>query len=1135
MDGSSLNLIDDLDHINLGEYEATDFGMRVLDSKSNRSVAHFGRASVSAGIKRSISNAVERNMNTSAMDIFEACREGDVASLNFLLENNATDVDKLSDCGLAPLHYAARNNHGEVIQLLIDHGADPNVTATTENKLLSPLHFASWYDTDEAVNTLIDNKSNVECSAVFGQKPLHFAVTRASLELVKTLLTKGKANPNSHDNQHFTALHLAAQRGRLDIIKILLTHGANLRGQNDEGDTAVHIAAREGRDEALKHLLQRASLDGISCKDLLNSENCESKSCLHLAVDGGHVKAAIVCIEYGADPHPVAKRNLPLHVASSTGNLPMVKFLLSQDSIHVDEEDCEGMTPILRASLSGHVEIIEHLISKGAAICPLPDSTVPSPLMCAVKRGHHKAAVFLIKRGSPIDLRDAHQRTCLHVAAYSTNAETVDIIFENGGMCLIDSLDRDNRTPLHYAAAKGSLEILQKLLSAGAKIDIKDDEEKIPLHMATESGSLACVKVLLQADPKTLSSTEYRLRAPLHFAAYEGHFELAKFLLDKGANPDQRDENHLTPLLIATRLNHYNIVVLLLDYGAKLSAHSKNRTTPIDLAAYFGNARIVRLLLNRGADVKNKSSFGKGCLDSAIKGNRPETCMEIAKHKRWKECLEVKDDEGFCMMKHLIEKFPEVAKLVMDKCIETSDHMKTDVEYSKSFNFVFLDPIPGEQTNTEGEWYFGPKLMLKHGHRDLILHPLTRELMKAKRLSWRLKYFYLAAFIYTSFTLILTFLLLCLNSQSIDRQHNSTSEFSREFCPSYGFTVSRMVTSVISGVSLLSHIYRIYVEKWSYWMDISNILELLSFSAAIITVGSRKIWHNERFEFSFGILAVLLAYITMMSYLQSSFKAGIYVTMMFEVLRTLLVVCAVFSILLFGFALVFHVLLSKEANASRNGINLSSNGEDPFGRLDLAMLKVLDMMVGELEYSNFFVDNTLYLPDLTRFIFAAFCCLVPIVFMNLLIGLAVGDIESIQKNAELKLLAIQIEDVFTFERRLPKCLLRRFHKSSITKYPNKKRHFWSTSLMNIRRLISGMKDNSSLDEHDPDNCEEKTSAFFQRIGALEQKVERLYANVENQTEMLEKIVKLLSGRKDFPPVVEDVGNQPSHSSIDVKL
>ena len=38
-----------------------------------------------------------------------------------------------------------------------------------------------------------------------------------------------------------------------------------------------------------------ASLDGISCKDLLNSENCESKSCLHLAVDGGHVKVNRKC------------------------------------------------------------------------------------------------------------------------------------------------------------------------------------------------------------------------------------------------------------------------------------------------------------------------------------------------------------------------------------------------------------------------------------------------------------------------------------------------------------------------------------------------------------------------------------------------------------------------------------------------------------------------------------------------------------------------------------------------------------------------------------------------------------------------------------------------------------------------
>ena len=51
-------------------------------------------------------------------------------------------------------------------------------------------------------------------------------------------------------------------------------------------------------------------------------------------------------------------------------------------------------------------------------------------------------------------------------------------------------------------------------------------------------------------------------------------------------------------------------------------------------------------------------------------------------------------------------------------------------------------------------------------------------------------------------------------------------------------------------------------------MDISNILELCALTSAIITVVSREIYHNERFEFSFGIIAVLLAYLTLMSYLQ---------------------------------------------------------------------------------------------------------------------------------------------------------------------------------------------------------------------------------------------------------------------------
>ncbi|EDO39111.1 predicted protein [Nematostella vectensis] len=156
-------------------------------------------------------------------------------------------------------------------------------------------------------------------------------------------------------------------------------------------------------------------------------------------------------------------------------------------------------------------------------------------------------------------------------------------------------------------------------------------------------------------------------------------------------------------------------------------------------------------------------------------------------------------------------------------------------------------------------------------------------------------------------------------------------------------------------------------------------------------------------SWSAGMIGLLLAYLTFLLYLQTLFSTGIYVTMLFEVLKSLLKVLAMFSVLILGFALIFVLLM---------------NGAEPFNLFLPSIFKVVVMTIGEIEYSRYFVDEVSLWSSRTKHlehreliaqcIFVCFCLLMPIALMNLLIGLAVGDIESVQEHAEMKMMATEI-------------------------------------------------------------------------------------------------------------------------------
>lgn len=178
--------------------------------------------------------------------------------------------------------------------------------------------------------------------------------------------------------------------------------------------------------------------------------------------------------------------------------------------------------------------------------------------------------------------------------------------------------------------------------------------------------------------------------------------------------------------------------------------------------------------------------------------------------------------------------------------------------------------------------------------------------------------------------------------------------------------------------------------------------------------------------------------------------------MFLEILSTLLRVLFVFSVLIIAFGLSFHILLQH-----------LGKDEKGFYSLPISMVRVSTMMLGEIDFLNTFLGpmrvmaakNDIGLWNQTAaaiWFLLVFAILMPILLMNLLIGLAVGDIETVRRNASMKRLAMQIEHHTDLERRLPKQILNCVRRIEVYEYPNKRNNCATTFIVsyNILKYIS---------------------------------------------------------------------------------
>ncbi|KAL4101499.1 hypothetical protein PRIC1_005251 [Phytophthora ramorum] len=276
----------------------------------------------------------------------------------------------------------------------------------------------------------------------------------------------------------------------------------------------------------------------------------------------------------------------PLHCAVSTGQLEVVRWLLSRGAsartLARSSYRSDRVPPLF---LAEHPDVVRELLVHGADPLAVPDPgfmNTLTALQLAYLRGNYAVAQELEEWGGDVALTPFHsaagRNDVLAVRKFLRKKTDVDCLGEMGYVGL------NRRTPLHWAAISGSLEAVNLLLEAGADPNFQDAGGRSPLHWAARLNRTDVVRSLLQAgaDPKMV---DLDYMTPLTCAAcgLDATREMFGVLTTAGADINyQLPTTGDTALHVAVREENEQSALAILANGGSLQKMNMEGLRPLD-------------------------------------------------------------------------------------------------------------------------------------------------------------------------------------------------------------------------------------------------------------------------------------------------------------------------------------------------------------------------------------------------------------------------------------------------------------------------------------------------------------------------------------------------------------------------
>ena len=261
-------------------------------------------------------------------------------------------------------------------------------------------------------------------------------------------------------------------------------------------------------------------------------------------------------------------------------------------------------------------------------------------LVEAAKAHNHAMAVSMLAQKVDVNAAEPDGTTALHWAVHNNDLDLARRLIRAGAD--VKAKNQFGATPLSEAAIVGDTALLTNLIEGGADVNEVNADGQTALMLVARTGNVSSARLLIARGANVNAHELWRGQTALMWAAAEGLPAMARELIAHGAEVNARSQVNnwerdvtaeprrkymplggWTPLLFAARQGYLDVAKVLVEGGADVDLQDPDLVSPIVTAIVNGHYDVAAYLVEKGADVNLADRWGRAALWAAVDMHTP--------------------------------------------------------------------------------------------------------------------------------------------------------------------------------------------------------------------------------------------------------------------------------------------------------------------------------------------------------------------------------------------------------------------------------------------------------------------------------------------------------------------------------